>query len=335
MQILFELSKEHKSLPKSEIKSCLQSENITYDILDLNEDAIVINADISLNKIKKIANRLSMAFFIDQILFVCSTKDEIIKQKAKKHPLEKKGSIAITCKNRSKNISSKKIIDELGDIYTKNRKVDLTNPDNELRVLITNKKIYVGLKKAEIDRAQFEKRKVQHRPFFSPISLHPKIARTLVNLSEIKKNETLLDPFCGTGGILIEAGLLGAKLVGSDIEKKMIDGCKKTLEFYGLKNYKLFCCDIGDIRKQINYVHSVVTDLPYGKSTTTKGEEIKKLYERAFENISKVLKENKKAVIGLSNKERISLGEKYLSLIEKHEYRVHKSLTRYFVVYQK
>ena len=276
-----------------------------------------------------------MTFLIDQLLYFCLTKDEKIKQKAKINLLEEKGSIAITCKHRSQTINSRKIINELGEVYTKNKKVDLTNPDNEIRVLITNKKIYVGLKKAEIDRVQFEKRKVQNRPFFSPISLHPKIARALVNISEIRKNETLLDPFCGTGGILIEAGLIGAKLIGSDVVKKMIDGCKKNLDFYGLKNYELFCSDVGDIRKQINYVDAVVTDLPYGKSTTTKGEEIKKLYERAFENISKILKEKRKAVIGLSNKEGIFLGEKYLSLIEKYEFRVHKRLTRYFAVYKK
>jgi len=335
MNILFEISKEHELLPRSEIKSCLKSENITYNTIDTNEDALVIDAVISLNKIKKLANRLSMTFFIDQILFFCPNKSEIIKQKAKINPLEKKGSIGIKYKNRSDSINSKKIIDELGDIYSRNRKVDLADPDNEIRVLITNKKIYVGLKKAEINRTQFEKRKVQHRPFFSPISLHPKIARILVNLSEIRKNETLFDPFCGTGGILIEAGLIGAKLIGSDIEKKMVEGCKKTLDFYGLKNYRLFCCDVGDIKKRINFVDAVVTDLPYGKSTTTKGEEIKKLYERAFENISKVLIDKRKAVIGLSNKDRISLGEKYLSFLEKYEFRVHKSLTRYFVVYKK
>lgn len=335
MKILFELSKEHKTLPRSEIKSCLQSENIVYSIVDSNEDGFVVETDISFNKIKKLANRLSMTYFIDQILFITSAKKNILNQKEKINTLKEKGSIAITYKNRSKNINSKKVIAQLADIYSKNRKVDLTNPDNEIRVLITNKKIYVGLKKTQIDRTQFEKRKVQHRPFFSPISLHPKIARTLVNLSEIRKNETLLDPFCGTGGILIEAGLIGARLIGSDIEKKMIDGCKKTLDFYGLKNYKLFCCDIGDLKKHVNFVDAVVTDLPYGKSTTTKGEEIKKLYERAFENISKVLKEKRKAVIGLSNKERVHIGEKYLSLVEKHEFRVHKSLTRYFTVYQK
>jgi len=144
----------------------------------------------------------------------------------------------------------------------------------------------------------------------------------------------MLDPFCGTGGMLIEAGLIGAKIVGSDIENKMIEGCKKTLDFYKIKNYKLFCSDIGSIKKHVKKVDAVVTDLPYGKSTTTKGEEIKQLYERAFENISEVLEKNSRAVVGLSNKDMISLGEKYFSLVDKHEFRVHRSLTRYFAVYQ-
>jgi tRNA (guanine10-N2)-dimethyltransferase len=134
---------------------------------------------------------------------------------------------------------------------------------------------------------------------------------------------------------LIEAGFIGAKVIGSDIEEKMIEGCKKNLDYYKIKNYKLFCSDIGDIDKYINEVDAIVTDLPYGKSTTTKGEGIIKLYERAFQKISNLLKENGKAVIGLSNKEFIRLGEEYLSFIDKHDFRAHRSLTRYFVVYQK
>jgi tRNA (guanine10-N2)-dimethyltransferase len=187
---------------------------------------------------------------------------------------------------------------------------------------------------SELNRSQFENRKAQHRPFFSPISLHPKLARVMVNLSSIKKGETLLDPFCGTGGILIEAGLIGARVIGSDIEDKMVDGCKNNLDFYDIKNYELLHSDIGNITKHIAKVDAVVTDFPYGKATTTKGEDIRKLYERAFENISCVLKENGKVVIGLSNKDMLPLGEKYFSLVEKHGFRAHRSLTRYFAVFQ-
>ena len=115
----------------------------------------------------------------------------------------------------------------------------------------------------------------------------------------------------------------------------MIEGCKKTLDFYRVKGYKLYCSDIGDISKHIDKVDAIVTDLPYGKSTTTKGENINGLYDRAFENIAKVLKKKGIAVVGLSNKNMIPIGERYFSLLKKYEYRVHRSLTRYFEVYQK
>lgn len=334
MNLVFELSKEHKTLPKAEVAACLDAEHIPYTIIDSNENIMIVEANIKEKKIKRLARRLSMTFFIDEFLFSSVSSLKEIKKHAEANSIiRKKGSIAIRCKNRSKTADSQLVIKTLADVYSKDRKVALENPDIEMRVLI-DESAYVGLKLAEMDRQQFEKRKVQYRPFFSPISIHPKLARALVNLSLIKKDELMLDPFCGTGGMLIEAGLIGAKIVGSDIENKMIEGCKKTLDFYKIKNYKLFCSDIGNIKRHIEEIDAVVTDLPYGKSTTTKGENIQQLYERAFGNISEVLKENGRAVIGLSNKDMISFGEKYFSLIDKHEFRVHRSLTRYFAVYQ-
>ena len=93
----------------------------------------------------------------------------------------------------------------------------------------------------------------------------------------------MLDPFCGTGGILLEAGLIGIHIIGSDIEQKMIDGCQKNLEFYHLKNFQLFCADIGDISQYVSSVDAIVTDFPYARATTTKGEQLTKLYNRAFD----------------------------------------------------
>jgi tRNA (guanine10-N2)-dimethyltransferase len=334
MKYLFELSKEHKTIPTAEIISCFKSKEIDYSVDESNENVLVIESDSSIRFFMEVGNILSFSYYIDTLLFSCSPFIHELEKEALNNKIEKKGSIAIRCKNRSKNINSRQIIRTLADIYTQNRKVSLNNPDIEVRGLITDEKLYVGLKLKKINRTQFEDRKVQFRPFFSPISLHPKIARLMVNLSSIKKNQTLLDPFCGTGGILIEAGIIGARIIGSDIEEKMIEGCKKNLDFYNIKDYNLYCSDIGEIKDYIEKVDAVVTDLPYGKSTTTKGEEMNMLYNRAFKNISKLLNKNGKAVIGLSNKELIKLSEKYLSIVETHEFRAHRSLTRYFVVYQ-
>ena len=333
MKLIFELSKEHRTLPKAEVIACLNAEVISYNIVDSNENILILEANVEDEQIKQLALRLSMTFFIDEFFFSSSNSIKDIKKQSEANSIEKKGSVAVRCKNSSKIVDSQMVIQVLASIYSKDRTVSLENPDIEIRALI-NKSTHVGLKLAEIDRKQFEKRKVQHRPFFSPISMHPRLARALANLSLVKRNGVFLDPFCGTGGLLIEAGLIGAKVVGSDIENKMIEGCRKTLDFYKIKNYDLFCSDIGDIQRHVNEVDAIVTDLPYGKSTTTKGEDIKQLYERAFENISKVLKKGGRAVVGLSNKDMISLGKKYFSLIETYELRVHRSLTRYFVVYQ-
>jgi tRNA (guanine10-N2)-dimethyltransferase len=335
MKLIFEISKEHKTLPIAEITSCLKGEKTSYKIIEKNEDTIIIETKIDAKNIKTIANRLSYSYFISEFLFSSKPDLKMIRQIAKKKPIAQIGTIAIKYKNRSTSINSQEIVKTLADIYTKNRQVVLNNPDMEIRALITDMQIYTGQKIAEIDRRQYENRKVQNRPYFSPISLHPKLARALINLTSIKRRETLLDPFCGTGGILIEAGMIGVKVIGSDVEEKMIEGCKKNLEYYKIKDYELFHSDIGKIDQHIKRVDAIVTDLPYGKSTTTKGEKMEELYQRAFLSMSKILKDKGRAVIGLSKKEFLKIGEKNLTLLDTHEIRVHGSLTRYFSIFEK
>lgn len=335
MALMFELSKEHSALSYAEILACFEAEKVPHNIIDANEDVVVVDTKTNDLIIKNLANRLAFTFIIDEFLYSCPATIDEIKTQAKHNPFLTKGTIAIRCKNRGSDLDTTQVIDYLGDVYTKNRKVDLSNPDIELRAIVTANTAYVGIKKAEMNTSHFQQRRGHLRPFLSPVTMHPKIARALVNLSSINKNEVLLDPFCGTGGILIEAGLIGIRVIGSDIEKKMIEGCKKNLEYFHLKNYKLYCVDIGDIVNHIRSVDAVVTDFPYAKATTTKGEQLHHLYNRGFEIISHVLRKNKCAVIGLSSKEMVALGSNYFTLVGVFPIRAHRSLIRYFVVYKK
>lgn len=65
--------------------------------------------------------------------------------------------------------------------------------------------------------------------------LPPKLAQTIVNLAtgpETPAESTvILDPFCGTGVILQEAGLMGYGMYGSDLETRMVDYSAKNLEW--------------------------------------------------------------------------------------------------------
>lgn len=335
MRYLFELTKDYKAIPKDEVLACLKAEGINYSVAAINDDLVIIETKDDTEKIKKVSDRVVCAFFINDFLFSCQSDIKEIKRFALEHSLSKEGSIAIRWRNRSNKIKSEPIIKVLGEIYSMDRIVNLENPDIEIRALITDSATYVGIKLYEINRRAFNLRKVQFRPFFSPISLDPKLARALVNLSLIKRGEVLLDPFCGTGGILLEAGLIGAKVIGNDIEENMINGCKKTLDYYKITDYDLFCSDVGEITRFVDKVDAIVTDFPYGKSASTKGEDANLLYNRAFKAISKVLKEGGRAVLGLSKPELISNRKEDLSLLNVYAVRVHKSLTRYFAVYEK
>ncbi len=72
------------------------------------------------------------------------------------------------------------------------------------------------------------------RPFFKPVSLDPRIARAMVNLAHPHPPDRrlmLVDPFCGTGGVLIEAALLGVGAIGSDLDEEMVSGTERNLEW--------------------------------------------------------------------------------------------------------
>lgn len=55
--------------------------------------------------------------------------------------------------------------------------------------------------------------------------LPPKLAQTIINLGaggSAIENRVLLDPFCGTGVVLMEAALMGSRVYGSDVSEKMV-----------------------------------------------------------------------------------------------------------------
>lgn len=63
--------------------------------------------------------------------------------------------------------------------------------------------------------------------------LPPKLSRMMINLSGVDLAEaTVFDPFCGSGTILMEAALLGAKsLIGSDINAEAVADTEENLKW--------------------------------------------------------------------------------------------------------
>ena len=232
-----------------------------------------------------------------------------------------------------RDVDSQDLVRKLGGILSKKNDVSLKEPDLEVRIFMSDK-IHVFLCDADIDRSSFEKRKVAERPFFSPISIHPKFARASINLTCVKRGDTVLDPFCGTGGIIMEAASMGMRVIASDLDECMVTGCIENMEHYHLELQDSDVLDIGDVPHRFGEVDAVVTDPPYGRSASTDGEDIAGLHRRALASVSGSLRKEGKAVMVLPYEIRTD-GVAEITKDDVFVQRVHRSLSRHYHVLSK
>lgn len=147
----------------------------------------------------------------------------------------------------------------------------------------------------------------REKPYFDRKKgmLPPKVARMMLNIaladnSEVKPQDgTLLDPFCGTGTVLIESLQKGVKAIGSDLDLEAVAGAKKNLEWFKeLKDidtdFEIIMSDAANIRLK-NKVDYIVSEPFLGKPKPNiaklpyiyKG--LEKLYLGAFKNWTNLL----------------------------------------------
>jgi putative methyltransferase (TIGR01177 family) len=104
-------------------------------------------------------------------------------------------------------------------------------------------------------------KRLSQRKFLHPSMLEPRLCRAMVNLAQVKEGDTIVDPFCGTGGILVEAQELNIRTAGYDIQKKMCLGTKQNM----VENIAI--CDSLHIPLKPFVADAIITDIPYGRST--------------------------------------------------------------------
>ncbi len=371
MLIAFELSGEHETLPKAEALACLRAHNIRYEEKEHTDGILVIEAEegtlAASTSMAEIAERLGMTHRVYAILGVSSRyrciderEMEALIKDAVDIVMEPGDTFAVRVRMKSKSAIAqmqvqmqmqrgyqhKELEREVGALIKRmGYEVDLKKPKKTFVLLFTRHKCFLALLLHSIEKKRYEQRKPHLRPFFSPGVIMPKLARVLVNLSAVKAEDILLDPFCGTGGILIEAGMVGATPIGMDIQAKMVRGASQNLLFYHLKGH-LITADATDIPLRVNSVDAVVTDLPYGRVSLISGDInaksrasfIERLYEEAIGEIYTVLKRGRKAVIVFNSPTLYSLFSNWefkFNILERHEYRVHRSLIRYIAVLEK
>jgi tRNA G10 N-methylase Trm11 len=136
----------------------------------------------------------------------------------------------------------------------------LTPPNAEVLAIFSEKKLYFARTNVVYD-SMLQQYRDESRPFVSAeISTSPKICRTLLNLAGARPGDTVLDPFCGTGTLLMEAAILGMKCIGVDIDGDQVQGARSNMKWLSkdLGEKLDFDIFIGDSRKLSSHIKKQV-----------------------------------------------------------------------------
>jgi tRNA (guanine10-N2)-dimethyltransferase len=335
-RLVFELSGEHGTLPKSEVVGCIEAYGWPYVIVGSYDQALVVDTDAD---VSILAHRLALTHQILEFIFQCKAEEEAILLAADAADIRLKVDERFLV--RVKKIGEPGRIGSLFEkrlgavLWSKGYPVNLEKPDVVFRAIITGGVCIFGKLIARIDRAQYEERAPLKKPFFLPGVLMPRISRAIVNMSRIRDGY-MLDPMSGTGGILVEAGLISdsIRVIGSDIQKKMVYGTRWNLRYY-FKNYDVIRQDSLNMGIRSNSIDAMVTDFPYGQSTPIMGATLEEFHKGTLGEMFRALKPGRHAVVVYREGMEKLLREAGFNVIETHEQYIHRSLTRHIALVQK
>jgi tRNA (guanine6-N2)-methyltransferase len=192
-------------------------------------------------------------------------------------------------------VAGQAVIDSYAEARGVRLKVNLDSPDVVVRVEVRQSKCYVG-----IDTTGESLHRRGYRVYQHPAPLKPSISYALVRIAEWSAEESLLDPFCGSGTICIEAARYAWRMPnllrresflfwklkflpleefremlaeaearvrkrelsirGCDISPKHVAGARQNAERAGVA-VSFFTCDATRVSLDCD---KLVTNLPYG-----------------------------------------------------------------------
>jgi tRNA (guanine10-N2)-dimethyltransferase len=344
LKLFFLLSGENESMPAAEVKAILEAEGFIY--ANVSEFDQILRLEAEMESVQSVQVRSAYTRFSALELFVSNATHEDISKAAAETDFKavlKPGESFVVRINRIRNyadqaLNTMELEGKLGKQIlksTEGTKVSLKNPDKTFIGIITDEKLVLGLKLTDITSKTFSERRPRKKPFFHPSAMPSKMARCMVNLALGKAESLVLDPFCGTGTSLIEAGYIGCRAVGVDAQKRMILGTRKNLHFFNISAEGLV---LADSRKPPFFkVDCVVTDPPYGRSSSTLKSTTEQLVKDVLASSLELLGKGQRICIASPKTLNIThlgtdLGYRH---VESHFAYIHQSLTREIAVFEK
>ena len=241
-------------------------------------------------------------------------------------------SFAARCIKEKSDVSGAEVEKIVGEFFHGNFKikVDLENPEKTVLAFICGNKFYLG-----IDYSGIDLNKRDYRIFLHPAALRADVAYAMLRIADYKPKDVLLDPFCGSATIAIEAALFAANKSVHFYDKnkfaflKFIDYKIKDSEkdadarifAYDFLSHHIKSAEknakIAGVNKKINFsrtevewldpkfgeksVDKIVTNPP--QITEQNKKEMQKIFYDFFHNASYIINKNGKIVLITNNAE--------------------------------
>lgn len=327
----FELSGEHESLPRCEAIALVEIFSDRYREQSYLDQCLIVEAE-GLD-VRALGDRLAMTHRIIEVMAICEADLEDLARSVAllSLPDESYRIRARRIKNASPRADA--VEHEIGRVLLgKGIRADLKSPNIELRAVITSGKIILGVEVARVDRSSFEARRPHLKPFFHPGVLMPRMARSLVNLTQIRAGERLLDPFAGTCGILVEACLMGIECLGIEAQGRLVKGAVCNLENM---NCALVLGDAKRLALKDASIYGAVLDIPYGRSARILASSKEDLLKESLSELFRVIRPGRRMVIVADGPIDSQISNAGFRVIQSHLDRVHRSLIRHIFLCQR
>jgi tRNA G10 N-methylase Trm11 len=264
-------------LSEAEILSCLEREGIRKLSHKMRLNSLIIEVDKELN-LSKMVNELGGTIAVGRVLLSGNADKVIGEIKNKPIYIGRENKVVYSVLNYAdeelfdmihnamkENFRNERLKARYkgvsGTIKLQSGKIMHGSPE---KILLRDMNYFVfenqetkeacfGFLEASYDSSEAEKRDMK-KPFRrESLAISPRLARILINLSQVKEGEVLLDPFCGIGVILGEALLRGINAIGIDIDGNAVNNARENISW--LKNnykidadFKIINDDSGKIR---------------------------------------------------------------------------------------
>ncbi len=332
--LFFFVSGEHETLPFAEIPAILEAAGLPYS------DVKVFPRVLCLTSLREgayeVARRSSFTKLCALELLHCSADLHEVHRCLRDVPFPdylrpgQRFSVRVTSFDATPGRTGdlERAIGSLITRTTPGVTVDLNHPDRCFLGFFTKSFFIFGVQLAAVPAKPFLERGPGNRPFRHPSTMPPKLARCLVNLARAPVGGLVLDPFCGAGSLLLEAGLVGCRVLGMDVRADMVEGCSRNLAAFRVPWDGLL---VGDARRlPVTAVDCVASDLPYGRASSARGGSLQAVFSDFLRDATRVLPRGGYLVVALPRDStwRVTAMDAGYTCVARHFVREHKSLTR-------